>query len=62
LRNYVGGQQRTWVKWLYLGEHCYNTTHNIPIGMTSFRGLYGYGPPSFIEARFGDSMAPRSKD
>jgi hypothetical protein len=39
LRNYVGGQQRTWVKWLHLGENCYNTTFHMSIGMTPFRAL-----------------------
>jgi hypothetical protein len=36
LRNYVGGQQRTWVKWLHLGEHCNNTTFHMSIGMPPF--------------------------
>jgi hypothetical protein len=36
LRNYVGGQLRTWVKWLHLGEHCHNTTFHVSIGMTPF--------------------------
>jgi hypothetical protein len=36
LRNYVGGQQGTWVKWLHLGHHCYNTTFHMSIGMTPF--------------------------
>jgi hypothetical protein len=36
LRNCVGGQQRTWVKWLHLGEHCYNNTFHMSIGMTPF--------------------------
>ena len=26
LRNYVAGKHRTWIKWLYLGDYCYNTT------------------------------------
>ena len=39
LRNYIGGQQRRWVKWLHLGEHCYNTTFHMSIGMTPFRAL-----------------------
>jgi hypothetical protein len=36
LRNYVGGKQMTWVKSLHLGEHCYNTTFHMSIGMTPF--------------------------
>jgi hypothetical protein len=34
LRNYVSGQHKAWVKWLHLGEHCYNTTHHMSIIMT----------------------------
>jgi len=34
LRNYVAGQQKAWVRWLHLGEYCYNTTQHISIGMT----------------------------
>jgi hypothetical protein len=49
LRNYVGGQQRTWVKRLHLGEHCYNTTFHISIGMTPFRALYGYDAPTLVD-------------
>jgi hypothetical protein len=33
LRNYVGGQQRTWVRWLHMGEYCYNTTYHMSIRM-----------------------------
>jgi hypothetical protein len=36
LRNYVIEQQRTRVRWLHLGEHCYNTTFHMSIGMTPF--------------------------
>ena len=49
LRNYVVGQQRTWIKWLHLGEHCYNTTHHMTIGMTPFRALYGYDASTFAD-------------
>eukprot|EP00253_Pinus_taeda_P031286 PITA_31286 len=33
LRNYVSGQQRAWLKWLHLGEYCYNTSHHMSIGL-----------------------------
>ena len=36
LRNYVSGQQKAWIKWLHLGEHYYNTTYHMSIGMTPF--------------------------
>jgi hypothetical protein len=62
LRNYVGGQQRTWVRWLHMGEYCYNTTYHMSIRMSPFRALYGYDAPSFIDAAFGDSRVPGAKD
>jgi hypothetical protein len=62
LRNYVGGQQRTWVRWLHLGEHCYKTTFHMSIGLTPFRALYEYDAPTLIELVFGESRAPKDKD
>jgi hypothetical protein len=61
-RNYVGGQQRTWVKRLHLGEHCYNTTFHMSIGMTPFRALYGYDAPTLVDLVFWESRAPKAKD
>jgi hypothetical protein len=58
----VGGQQRTWVRWLHMGEYCYNTTYHMSIRMSSFRALYGYDAPSFVETVFGDSRVPGAKD
>ena len=62
LRNYVAEQQKAWVRWLHLGEYCYNTTHHVSIGMTPFRALYSYDPLSFVEIAFGDSWAPMVQD
>ena len=62
LRNYVGGQQRTWVKWLHLGEHCYNTTFHMSIGMTPFRALYECDAPTLVDLVFRESRAPKAKD
>jgi hypothetical protein len=62
LRNYVSRQQRTWVRWLHLEEHCYNTTFHMSIGMTPFRALYGYDAPTLIDLIFGDNRAPKAKD
>jgi hypothetical protein len=62
LRNYVSGQHRAWVRWLHLGEHCYNTTFHISIGMTPFRALYRYDAPTLIGLVFGDNRAPKAKD
>jgi hypothetical protein len=61
LRNYVSGQQQAWIKWLHLGEHCYNTTHHMSIRMSPFRALYGYDAPSFVYLVFGESKAPKAK-
>jgi hypothetical protein len=62
LRNYVGGQQRTWVKWLHLGDHCYNTTFHMSIGMTPFRELYGYDAPTLADFIFKERRASKDKD
>jgi hypothetical protein len=61
LRNYVSGQQKTWIKWLHLGEHCYNTTYHMSIRMTPFKALYGYDVANFVDRAFGDSWAPKAK-
>jgi hypothetical protein len=58
LLNYVSGQQKAWVKWLHLGEYCYNTTYHMFIGMSPFNALYIYDPLTFVEIVFGDSIAP----
>jgi hypothetical protein len=58
----VSGQQQEWINWLHLMENCYNTTHNICIGMSPFRALYGHDAPSFVDLEFGESMAPKAKD
>jgi hypothetical protein len=62
LRHYVSGQQKAWIRWLHLGEYCYNTTYHMSIGMSPFRALYGYEAPSFVELAFGESRAPKAKD
>jgi hypothetical protein len=61
LRNYVGGHQRTWVRWFHMGEYCYNTTYHMSIRMSPFRELYGYDAPSFVETVFGDRRVSRAK-
>jgi len=60
--DYVTGQERAWIRWLHLGEYCYNTTHYMSIGMTPFRALYGYDASSFADIVFGDNRAPKAKD
>jgi hypothetical protein len=62
LRNYVTDQQREWVKWLHLGEYCYNTTHHMSIDMYPFRMLYGYDSLTFMDIYFRDSRAPMIKE
>jgi hypothetical protein len=62
LQNYVSGQHKAWVKWLHLGEYCYNTTYHMSIGMSPFRALYSYDPLTFVEIVFRDSRAPMVQD
>ena len=62
LRNYITGQQRAWVKWLYLGEYCYNSTYHISIQMTPFCALYGDEPLSFIDLALQDNRTPLAGD
>ena len=52
LRNYVSGKQKTWIKWLHLGEFGYNTTFHMSIGMYPFKALDGYDASTFIEHIF----------
>jgi hypothetical protein len=61
LRNYVSRKQKVWIKWLHLGEHCYNTTYHMSTGMTPFKALYGYDATTFLDRVFGDSRAPKAK-
>ena len=62
LRKYVGEQQKSWTKWLHLGEFCYNTTFHMSIGMSPFKSLYVYDALTFFEIIIGDSRAPKAKD
>ena len=62
LCNYVNGQQQAWLKWLHLGENCYNTTHHMSIGMSPFYDLYGYHPLSFADMMFGARKGTESQD
>jgi hypothetical protein len=32
------------------------------IGMTPFRALYGYDPPTLVDLVFGERRAPKAKD
>ena len=61
VRNYVATQQRTWIKWLHLGEYCYNTTYHMSIKITPFKALYDYEALSFADLAFGDSKEPKAK-
>ena len=62
LRNYVTGQQNAWIKWLYLGEYCYNNTHHMSIGMSPFKTLYGYEATTFGDLIIQESRVPGAKD
>jgi hypothetical protein len=61
LRNYLSGQQKVWIKWLHLAEHCYNTTYHMSIRMIPFKYLYGYDATTFVYQTFGDVWAPKAK-
>jgi hypothetical protein len=63
LRNYVGGKQRTWVRWLHMGEYCYYTTYHMSIRMSPFKALHGYDTPSLMETVFGvaRSRGPKTR-
>ena len=54
-RNYIAGQQKAWVKWIYLYEYCYNTTYHMSIQMSPFMALYGYEAPNFMDLLLSDS-------
>ena len=62
LRNYVSGQKKAWIKWLHLGEFCYNTNFHMSIGMSPFKSLYHYDASTFIDHIFCDSRASKAKD
>ena len=62
MNNYVSGQQKTWIKWLHLGEFFYNTTFHMSIGMSPLKAIYVYDASTFIEHIFGDIRAPKDKD
>ncbi|XP_057823527.2 uncharacterized protein LOC131035817 [Cryptomeria japonica] len=62
LSTYTAAQQRAWVRWLHMGEYCYNTAYHMSIRMTPFMALYGYEAPSFMDLVLGDSKVPKAKD
>jgi hypothetical protein len=51
-----------WGAATHMGEYCYNTTYRMSIRMSSFRALYRYDAPSFVDTMFGDSRVPGAKD
>ena len=61
VRNCVSGQQKAWIKWLHLGDFCYNTPFHMSIDMSPLKSLYGYNASTFIDQIFGDSRAPNTK-
>ena len=62
LRNYVTGQQTTWIKWLHLGEYCYNTTYHMSIKMSPFKALYGYEATTFGSLTIMESKVPSAQE
>jgi hypothetical protein len=61
LHHYVFGKQKEWIRWLHLGEYCYNTTHHMSIRMSPFMALYDYEVPSLLDLEFAESRAPKAK-
>ena len=61
LRNYVSRKQKAWLRWLHLGEYCYNTTFHMSIGMSPFYALYGYHALTFVDVMSGASKAQGPK-
>lgn len=51
-----------WIKWLHLGEYCYNTTHHMSIGMSPFKALYGYDALLFLDLTLTCSRVLSAKD
>jgi len=62
LRNYVSGKQSAWMKWLHLGDFCYNYSYHMSIKMFPFMDLYGYEAPSFVDILFDYSRVPKAHD
>ena len=62
LRNYVSGNKKAWIKWLNLGDSCYNTTFHMSISMYPFKSLYVYDASTFIDHIFCVIIAPNAKD
>lgn len=57
-----GRRYSNWIKLLHLGENCYNTTHHMFSGMSSFQDLYGYDAPYFMDMFIGDNRGLKAKD
>lgn len=49
LRCFVNGYPKQWMKWLAWAEFWFNSSHNVSIGMSPFKALYGRDPPSIIK-------------
>lgn len=62
LINYVTNQQFPWIRWLHLGEYCYNIIHHMSIGMSPFKALYGYDEMTFGDLAIQGSRVPGAKD
>lgn len=62
LRNYVSRQQQAWVKWLHVGQYCYNSIYHLSIKMSPFMALYRYEAPTLVDIIFDDSRIPKAKE
>lgn len=41
LRCFLGGHPKSWIEWLSWAEFWFNSSHNVYIGMSPFRAMYG---------------------
>lgn len=61
LRTYTRDKQGKWTRWLHLAKYWYNTTHHMSAGMSPFKALYGYDPPSIFDLALHESRCPTSR-
>ena len=62
LRTYTSDKQGKWTRWLHLAKYWYNTTYHMSAGMSPFKALYGYDPPSIFDLVLCESRCPAARD
>lgn len=56
LRCFMGGQPRTWAKWLHWAEYSYNTSPHLSTKFAPFQVVYAREPPSLIRIGRGQTV------